>query len=753
MDSKQVINYQYSQKDILISRVGRMQAIALHAKAKKSEEEENSGEPAKNPRKTKASIKKPASSPASTTKPKKTTTTKKITAKKSSEADDEAVPKKKAPAGTRKKKVAADEELPDLELDIDDEDIAMLEATLAGFDLDGLGDILGGGIPAKKQKHEKDRKDADAKLPKGRKAVAERSAANTSKSQKLDTISEEEIRKALEELNSQPEFDLAELGELSAREEEEAVLAASSLADLGGLGGGLEDIMEDIDLEQFKDDVDFQALLGNTRAEGPGEIGEGDKGLPAGGDTSGIATREASARSKQGSGVSEEMDYDDDFDMGGVVSEDDEDANEDVDDDEEDDVSTATNVDELIGRRGAVIDDDEEEEEDVDIIEVVDDDSDDAEDDDDELASKEEEAKKELERIIAAKKAAPKVETIEAATVVEAVEAVVEEGEVPVEVVDAVVEEEKPVKKGRGRPSKKAGVTKEVEEVNATVTNASAPFGDLPPLEEFKRLMDALGPDSDSMFEDDALFGDDGDISPLQLPGANPPKYADRPSVQDEEEWVPAKGDIQDIVHVGAEKSWYQNLYTGGKPDVEHRDLTREDDWFLDSHNDPSRWRVKIVTVVTNSTKNSTAVEYARRVYEHIKAGTGNDDRIMYELMCFQNGEMDDPGHGIADMQDSFEELDDIIQMWIESYNTYHLIDGAAMKEAWGAIMPHIMLSQKNLDAILEQVQWALLEDSLDGALLTPRLRRVRFRGGAQEMITTYNTEQLDSEFSVVSVR
>jgi hypothetical protein len=47
------------------------QAFALHAKAKKSEEEENSGEPAKKPRKTKASIKKPASSPASTTKPKK----------------------------------------------------------------------------------------------------------------------------------------------------------------------------------------------------------------------------------------------------------------------------------------------------------------------------------------------------------------------------------------------------------------------------------------------------------------------------------------------------------------------------------------------------------------------------------------------------------------------------------------------------------------------------------------------------------
>ena len=100
-----------------------------------------------------------------------------------------------------------------------------------------------------------------------------------------------------------------------------------------------------------------------------------------------------------------------------------------------------------------------------------------------------------------------------------------------------------------------------------------------------------------------------------------------------------------------------------------------------------------------------------------------------------------------------FEELDGMIQMWLESYNTYHLIDGLAMREAWGAIMPHIILSEKNLKAILQQVKWALAEDGMEGALLTPRLRTLRFRGGAQEMSTGYNTESLDSEFSVVSVR
>ena len=48
--------------------------------------------------------------------------------------------------------------------------------------------------------------------------------------------------------------------------------------------------------------------------------------------------------------------------------------------------------------------------------------------------------------------------------------------------------------------------------------------------------------------------------------------------------------------------------------------------------------------------------------------------------------------------------MEDVIQMWLESYNTYHLIDGLAMKDAWGCIMPHIILGKKNLQAILDQV-------------------------------------------------
>lgn len=94
-----------------------------------------------------------------------------------------------------------------------------------------------------------------------------------------------------------------------------------------------------------------------------------------------------------------------------------------------------------------------------------------------------------------------------------------------------------------------------------------------------------------------------------------------------------------------------------------------------------------------------------------------------------------------------------MIQMWCEGYNTYHLIDGFAMREAWGDIMPHIVLAEKNLEAILKRVISALEEDELDGAFLTPRLRQVRFRGGSREMPGGFNTEFLDNEFSVVSVR
>ena len=94
-----------------------------------------------------------------------------------------------------------------------------------------------------------------------------------------------------------------------------------------------------------------------------------------------------------------------------------------------------------------------------------------------------------------------------------------------------------------------------------------------------------------------------------------------------------------------------------------------------------------------------------------------------------------------------------MLQMWCEGYNTYHLIDGAAMISAWGGLQRDIILSPKNLQALLARVQMALYEDDCGGVLLTPRMRAVRLRGGAREMAMGFNTEEIETEFSVVSVR
>jgi hypothetical protein len=91
--------------------------------------------------------------------------------------------------------------------------------------------------------------------------------------------------------------------------------------------------------------------------------------------------------------------------------------------------------------------------------------------------------------------------------------------------------------------------------------------------------------------------------------------------------------------------------------------------------------------------------------------------------------------------------------MWLESYNTYHLIDGLAMKEAWGGINPDIVLAPKNLQAILDQVRWALAEDANEGALLSPRFRAIRLEGGAHTLRMGYNAQSLDDEYSVVNTR
>ena len=247
-----------------------------------------------------------------------------------------------------------------------------------------------------------------------------------------------------------------------------------------------------------------------------------------------------------------------------------------------------------------------------------------------------------------------------------------------------------------------------------------------PPLEEFKRLMESLGPDS--MFDEESSYKSKS----MEV----------------------VKTNIENKVYnlSNEESIWHPNIYEGGQPvhkiteelKAMNPELEQKYNYINYQDEKPTSFRLQIVSTITNSSVNTTALEMVEKVYEYIKNGTNNDERIEYQTIIMQDEE---------DTDGIFKPLENNLQMWIESYNCYHLIDGYAMKEAFGGIMPNIILSPKNLEAIVDQVKWALLEDSSDGVMLSPRLRRIRFRGGAQEMIFGYNLEELDSEYSVVSVR
>ena len=118
------------------------------------------------------------------------------------------------------------------------------------------------------------------------------------------------------------------------------------------------------------------------------------------------------------------------------------------------------------------------------------------------------------------------------------------------------------------------------------------------------------------------------------------------------------------------------------------------DDDF-NEHTFPAPYRVLVTSVITSVLEGQphVSLDVVDKVYAHIKKHTNNDDRIRYQILLF-NDEDDKP----------VEQLSDAIQMWCESYNSYHLIDGQAMKAAWGGIMPEIILSEVNLEALLNQV-------------------------------------------------
>lgn len=101
----------------------------------------------------------------------------------------------------------------------------------------------------------------------------------------------------------------------------------------------------------------------------------------------------------------------------------------------------------------------------------------------------------------------------------------------------------------------------------------------------------------------------------------------------------------------------------------------------------------------------------------------------------------DEPKDNSSEIMYPFPLFDGLIHMWIESSNAYHLIDGQAMRETWGTMMPHILLSKKNLDAIVEQVKHALFEVEQQSVSLSPRMSRMSF-SELEEIFCYYGTQK-----------
>lgn len=92
------------------------------------------------------------------------------------------------------------------------------------------------------------------------------------------------------------------------------------------------------------------------------------------------------------------------------------------------------------------------------------------------------------------------------------------------------------------------------------------------------------------------------------------------------------------------EKLWHPTIYSGGNPERLH-DTPLDDDvlsnleWWSNDHDKPASWRVQIVSVVTNSTKNSSAIDIVNQVYDYIRNGTNNDPRIRYQTICYEKSD------------------------------------------------------------------------------------------------------------------
>lgn len=182
---------------------------------------------------------------------------------------------------------------------------------------------------------------------------------------------------------------------------------------------------------------------------------------------------------------------------------------------------------------------------------------------------------------------------------------------------------------------------------------------DPPPLEDFRRLMESLGPES--MFEEDVFYDENYERIEGRPEAVEQDLFEELDWSEEEQYVLPYKyegGDPKKSFKkaVSSGKSREINLQLGESTlldeDVSEGEVLDQDevegsyedelDWDLYAHEEPSPCRVLIVSVVTNSTQNSTALEYVQKVYDYLREGTNHDKRIHYQTIClaYDNGQV-----------------------------------------------------------------------------------------------------------------
>jgi Trk-type K+ transport system membrane component len=57
---------------------------------------------------------------------------------------------------------------------------------------------------------------------------------------------------------------------------------------------------------------------------------------------------------------------------------------------------------------------------------------------------------------------------------------------------------------------------------------------------------------------------------------------------------------------------------------------------WINYHNKPAEWRLQIVSAITGTAKNTTALDIVNHIYDYIRKGTNNDTRIKYQTISYE---------------------------------------------------------------------------------------------------------------------